>query len=784
MKRRIFIPNQTRFLLLAAWFALSGCTPSEQAPSSESPLFDLEIIDPSGPRAPWGKTLGDIDGDGLTDVVVGGHQSRSLTLGERLLRKLGLFQRQGRGGELIWYRNPTWERHLITENYKIRTDIEVADINADGRNDIVLVADQGVIWLDGRDWTPHRISPLLLHDVAIEDLDGDGDLDIVGRNQSLFGHHDGHIVHILRQDDRQRFRHIPLMTQHGEGLGLADIDGDGLTDVVVNGQWLRNPGRLATDLDWSVFDYTLDWRWPDVFIDVADINHDGRNDIVLSPAEEAGQYYRISWFEAPVDPTTPWREHVIDPRVEAVHHFVAARDLNRDGRLDVVTAEMNQGEGDNSVVAYMNRNGEWQKTTISSLSSHSMRAQDIDNDFDIDLVGTNWQIEGHDGDYPVYLWRNRLDSSPTWQRRVIDPDRPGRATFIKAADLDGDGRTDLATGGVWYHQPVRLDYRWTRQGFDEAAANVLLLHDVDTDGDVDVLASGWRGFDQQPSLWQRLQHRLGIKPYRYGQRGDEFVWGENDGTGQFAVHDNIQQASGDFLQGSAILRETDGSEWVLLSWHREGEGLQALHIPPRPAVDPWSWRRLSPFSQDEAVSVVDLDGNGRQDILTGTAWLSRDEAGTWQRHWIVETFDKPDRHQSVDINGDGRLDVIVGFEAVSRPGAVVVYLQPDTFDAPWESRTLITLIGPMSLDIADIDDDGDIDVVVGEHNLRAPDRSRLVWLENPGEADGDWLPHLIHQGDEHHNGALALDIDDDGDIDVASIGWEHGKVILYENRAR
>lgn len=765
---------------------LSACS-SEHSPETDAdsiPGFTLEILDESGPRAPWGKTLGDINGDGLTDVVVGGHQSRPLTLSERVLRKLGLFERTETGGELVWYQNPTWERHTITEAYKVRTDIEVTDLDQDGQSDIVLVSDQGVIWLDGPDWTPHVISPLLLHDIAIEDMDADGDPDLVGRNQSLFDHNDGDRVHVFLQNEDHGFTRRSVRVPHGEGLAIADMDQDGLNDIVVNQQWLKNPGNFELDNGWATFDYALGWDWPDVFIDVADMNQDGHPDIILSPAEEVGEYYRLSWFEAPATNASDWQEHVIAPRVEAVHHSVAAGDLDRDGRIDVVTAEMNQGDGANPVTAYFNREDGWHRSVISNRSSHSMRAADIDNDFDIDLMGTNWQIQGHKGGYPVYLWRNQLSPETSWDRHVIDEDRPGRALFIHSADLDGDQRPDLITGGYWYRQPSSAGADWTRSPLGETAANALLVRDVDQDGDPDILASGWRGFDQQPSLWRRLQHRLGIKPFPYGVSGADLVWAENDGSGDFRLHNNIQTASGDFQQGVAVLEDANDSTRVLLSWHRPDEGIQSLTLPEQTNTDTWLWERLTPESQDEAITVADLDNDGEDDIVTGTAWLSRDALGMWNRHAIATTEDHPDRHRVIDLNGDGRLDVVVGFEAISEPGDVKLYLQPDSLDTAWPELTLATLIGPMSLDVADMDLDGDTDLLVGEHNLSAPEQARLVWLENPGDVHQHWRPHLIHRGDEHHDGALAIDFDGDGDTDVASIGWGHGKVLLYENPLR
>ncbi len=88
----------------------------------------------------------------------------------------------------------------------------------------------------------------------------------------------------------------------------------------------------------------------------------------------------------------------------------------------------------------------------------------------------------------------------------------------------------------------------------------------------------------------------------------------------------------------------------------------------------------------------------------------------------------------------------------------------------------------MSLDVADLDLDGDVDLVVGEHNLAAPATSRLIVYENDG-AGLFWIQHVVYTGDEHHDGAQLFDTDDDGDLDIVSIGWGHNRVAIYENLA-
>jgi hypothetical protein len=141
----------------------------------------------------------------------------------------------------------------------------------------------------------------------------------------------------------------------------------------------------------------------------------------------------------------------------------------------------------------------------------------------------------------------------------------------------------------------------------------------------------------------------------------------------------------------------------------------------------------------------------------------------------------PDRNRLADINGDGRLDAVVGFEAISKEGDVVWYEQGADATAPWKKNVVGTVIGPMSVDVADVDGDGDLDVVVGEHNLKNPASARLFVFENLDGHGGRWRPTIVHTGDEHHDGALTVDLDGDGDLDIVSIGWSHPRVIWYEN---
>ena len=88
-------------------------------------------------------------------------------------------------------------------------------------------------------------------------------------------------------------------------------------------------------------------------------------------------------------------------------------------------------------------------------------------------------------------------------------------------------------------------------------------------------------------------------------------------------------------------------------------------------------------------------------------------------------------------------------------------------------------------DIADLDGDGDIDIVVGEHHLDAASQAtlRTLVLENADGIGSNWVSHIVYVGDEHHDGTQIVDIDNDGDKDIVSVGWSNSLVLLYVNGA-
>ena len=344
-------------------------------------------IDKQPPERPYAKIVADFSGDGLPDIAIGGAK-----------------------GPLVWYAYPTWKKRLVAEGGYQTVEGEAADIDNDGDQDIVM---GGIVWYENpgamdqsadRPWKVHRVAQVRTHDVEVGDLDGDGRLDIVTRNQSSFSNPSGNRFHVWKQQTPDKWSGLEVECPHGEGIKLSDLDRDSDLDVVIGTRWYENSGDILKG-PWAEHIYSTSWKHADTEVQCHDLNNDGRLDIILTPAELKGDMYRISWFEAPEDAKIPnWPEHVIEQVQETVVHALGVGDMNNDGKSDVVVAEMHQGGDPDEVRVYLNQGGGlvWKKQVLSTTGSHDIVVTDIGADGDLDIVGAN-----HAGSLQtVQLWEN------------------------------------------------------------------------------------------------------------------------------------------------------------------------------------------------------------------------------------------------------------------------------------------------------------------------------------------------------------------------------------------
>lgn len=387
--------RRSRSARIAAGAALASAPLAAQVP------YQHHTVDADGPANMHVKSVGDLDSDGFPDLVVGGTQ-----------------------GELYWYEersaHPAWTRHVITSGGLggWSTDAECADLDGDGDADL-LVSDWyqagRIVWFEnldgvGASFAFHPIGAPAAHDLELADFDGDGDPDVVTRRQGATGD----TLEFWRNDAGGSTwvheSYLPPNAVAGEGLAVADLDGDGDPDVVLGHAWYENLGGAFPPGSWAQHTYAGSPMDPDTFPIAVDVDGDGKLDIVTTPAESAGEPGATRWFEAPVGGprTTPWPEHVIDSSVEAVTHSLGAADVDLDGDVDVVTAEMAQGADPDEIRLYTNDDGQggaWTLQVVDTGGSHSIRVLDAGLDGDFDIFGANWT-----GTQVVDLWENTLNA--------------------------------------------------------------------------------------------------------------------------------------------------------------------------------------------------------------------------------------------------------------------------------------------------------------------------------------------------------------------------------------
>jgi len=209
----------------------------------------------------------------------------------------------------VWYRNPgrpreqAFERIVFDENAAGAHDILIADVDGDGEPDVVMMGDErtklnGLCWYSissnpRRPWLRHLIGPPVHGAITpngIADLDGDGDLDII-RADTWFENKDGKGGEWVPHQNIQMGRKGPF------GIcvrtAVADLDGDGKLEIIIadadiedskiailrnadgkGGRWIKN--ELPQSFTYGSLHALA----------VADLNADGRPDIIANEQEE------------------------------------------------------------------------------------------------------------------------------------------------------------------------------------------------------------------------------------------------------------------------------------------------------------------------------------------------------------------------------------------------------------------------------------------------------------------------------------------------------------------
>lgn len=554
---------------------------------------------------------------------------------------------------------------------------------------------------------------------------------------------------------------VPLSDRIGRTFDIADMDGDGLDDLLLsrNGRltWLRNVGRAGAPAWGDPIDAIDDTGalvtfadvWHTVNPEAVDWDGDGLVDII------AGIWHTSRYVAGDLRQLRPRGAYSSHSGHLYLLRNVGTATAPRYGAPLALAADTG---------------------TLSDLGIPLSRTVDWDDDGDLDLIvawydaSLRYYENTGSRTSPRLVDRGRLEAAgvPIGSAEVFRPDP-------EVGDVDGDGDLDVIVAGhgraVFWFENVG-----TRRAPELAAARPLLvaatpstpLHlgnivtpmrfDVDEDGVPDILA---------------------------GNEPGVFTWARNVGTARAPV-----------FAAAVPLLATDGHPVQL---YAKDLGLSM-------------WGPLEDWDERTSPVPVDWDGDGRWDILTNTMsgriyWLRnagapgapRFEPPRAVRTGTGALRSQPRSRAGVgDWNGDGTPDVVLP----DARGVLTIHLGHRDKDGEIVlSRTIVPRVsngdaiviepqvnhvsaGRVPHEVADWNGDGRLDIVVSRRTETVPRRFVVTAYRNQGTVDAPVLAPIEVLGDVrsgHEAGLQVVDWNEDGTLDLLT-GDQEGRVWFWDGR--
>lgn len=340
MRRRKFLGLGLGAAAVPALAAAGASIPASSPPgrggeavTPESRRADIFLSHRLGTDHAEAISVMDMNGDGRPDIVSGAYW----------------YENPGPLG-LVWQRHQwrdvsVWPFHITGEN-KIEFVADCAqfpvDVNHDGTLDLVTAAWQtdGVWWFENPKnpqafWKQH----LICHSKATEgmvraDVNGDGVPDII-----LAHYSPSNLIWINFAGHAPVVHYVGGKTADGHGVGVADITGNGKPDILSIHGWLEN-----VDPDHDQWNWHPDWELGEAGFPIlgTDVNGDGKMDLIYGHGHAFGLY----WLEQKVSGgRRAWIRHVIDDSFSEAHALKLA-DIDGDGELELITGKRNRGDPD------------------------------------------------------------------------------------------------------------------------------------------------------------------------------------------------------------------------------------------------------------------------------------------------------------------------------------------------------------------------------------------------------------------------------------------------------
>ena len=683
------------------------------------------------------QALADLNGDGKLDLITAGAESSDPQHGGDTAAVL-----LGTGdGDF----SPI-SKYQLQDIARDQQSLAIADMTGDGRADLVVRGSTGGIYIlagngDGTFGEPAVtvMGGTYFRTMLVGDYDADGKLDLAVSP-------DGGGVEVLRNQGDGTFisSSASAILAGAPFLANGDFNKDGQLDLAVTSfsdLYPRGSGMrvlLGRGDGTFAIAWTEDTLGPRVIV-VGDFNGDGNQDLVTGPYHD-----NIGAFYAGRGDGTFQRRMELSGFLPTA---MVAQDLNNDGKLDLVVKDGGSvttllGNGDGSFGPPTSH----QQPDLSSFVD-ALATGDVDDDGKPDVIAV--QSSSLASRHSVALFRGRGDG--TYYSPALLPSRtrwnssmPG---LIAAADLDGDGLTDL----------VRFVH--------EARGGPDFLK-----GSIEILRNQGQG-QFAPAVAYEVGKRpraIAVADWNHDNRPDVAVVNEESGT----ISILLNKGHGTFA--AATQYDVDQGPFSLAACDYNGDGkldLAVLHASAKSVVllrgrgdgTLVHSERLLLGGMAADIASGDFNSDGRSDLavtmLSGALdILLSNGSGFASQTIFFEQNRYPHSLATADLNRDGHPDLIFSSSTdlgvlLGRPdGSFAVHgFYRSALDSAVEDPSR----GYWDMAVTDLDGDGLLDVAVTiEQGIRF----------FRGQGTGSLLPQSAYGG--LRVGLAAADVNGDGQPDL------------------
>jgi hypothetical protein len=343
------------------------------------------------------------------------------------------------------------------------------------------------------------------------------------------------------------------------------------------------------------------------------------------------------------------------------------------------------------------------------------------------------------------------------------PNKGTEQTSLTVADFDRDGLNDFVVTERTSADSVVLFRRtgngWTRSVIEPQPLHIeagSLALDVDGDGDLDFIAGGdWKSNE----IWWWENPYPDLDPAKPWKR-------------------HVIKNSGAPKHHDQAAADLDGcGKPEIVFWNQDAHGLFVAKVPSDPrTAGPWPITQIYSYSADseppqrghpahfrgtnehEGLAIIDIDGDGKLDIVGGGRWF-RNLGGLRFQENLIDPAYSFSRAAAGQLKKGGRPEVV--FVVGDGEGPLNWY---EWVKGTWQPHKIADINYGHSLQVLDVDGDGNLDIFCAEQRLNGENADSKIYIFY-GDGEGNFTPSVVDRGYDLHEAKIA-DLNGDGRLDI------------------